>query len=258
MTATVSKLEIPSVRDRVGAEEWQTRVDLAAAYRIADYHGWTHLVYNHISARVPGRDEHFLINPLGLRFKEITASSLVKVDLDGTIVDPTPYEVIRAGFVIHSAVHAARADVKCVWHTHTVAGMAVGAQRHGLLPLNMGALHFYNRIGYHDYEGPSRDIDERERLAAALGGHPALILRNHGLLAVGPTIGQTFVTMWQLEKACAAQVATLAGNPELHVPPPEVCERSARLSEQPQRSGDEVTWPAYLRLADELDPSFRD
>ena len=245
------------MRDRVSAEEWETRVELACAYRIADHLGWTHMVYNHISAKVPGDGETFLINPFGFMFREITASSLIKVDLEGNVLDDTPHEVIRAGWVIHGAVHAARPEVRCVWHTHTVDGMAVGAQKDGLLPLNMGALQFHRRIGYHDYEGPSLDTAERERLAGALGPHNALILRNHGLLTCGTSIGETFVTMFQLEKACTAQVATLAGGRELHVPPPEVCERSARLSERPNRRLD-LVWDAYRRLADALFPTYRD
>lgn len=257
MTATLSPLPGRSVRDRVSPEEWAARVELACAYRIADHHGWTHMVYNHISSKIPGTQDRFLINPFGFMFREITASSLVKVDLEGNIQDDSPHEVIRAGWIIHSAVHATRPEVICVWHTHTLDGMAVGAQKDGLLPLNMGALHFYNRIGYHDYEGPSIDTGERQRLATALGKHDALILRNHGLLTCGTSIGDTFHTMFQLEKACSTQVATLAGGRELHLPPLEVCKHSEKSSERPNR-GLDLVWAAYRRLADELYPGYRD
>ena len=255
MTAVI-QFPVPSVRDKVSPAEWKTRVDLAAAYRIAHHLGWTHTIYNHISAKVPGADNQFLLNPFGLMYREITASSLVKVDLEGNVLDDSPFEVIRAGWVIHGAVHGAREDVRCVWHTHTIAGMAVGAQKAGLLPLNMGAMHFHNRIGYHDYEGPSLDPAEQPRIVAALGRHNALILRNHGLLTCGADIGATFVTHYQLEKACAAQVATLAGGGALHIPPPEVCEHSATLSARPNK-GIHMIWDAYQRLADDLDPSYR-
>ena len=254
MTATVSALHIPSLRPRVSPEEWETRVDLARAYRIADHMGWTHMVYNHISAKVPGTKGQFLLNPFGLMYREITASSLVKVDLEGNVLEDSPYEVIRAGWIIHGAVHAARADVNCVWHTHTIAGMAVGAQKGGLLPLTMSALWFDNRIGYHDYEGPSLDPAEQARIAAALGPHNALVLRNHGLLTCGASIGETFVTQFELEKACEAQVAALAGGREPHVPSPEVRERSATMREE----SDDRIWQAYARLADDLDPSYRE
>lgn len=254
------KLPKLSLKGKVSEEEWDARVNLAAAYRIADYHDWTHMIFNHISLRVPGKDDHFLINPLGVRFKEVTASNLVKIDVDGNIQGDTLFRVIRAGFVIHSAVHRSRSDAKAVWHTHTLAGMAVGAQKQGLLPLNMGAIHFYNRIGYHDYEGPSVDEGERERLARALGNYRALVLRNHGLLTVGRNIAEAFVNMWQLEKACASQVSTLAGGAELHLPPHEVCEHSASLNERQEKDRDVWTtiWPTYRRLADELDPSYRE
>ena len=252
-----SALKNDSVRNRVSEDEWQTRVNLAAAYRLAAHHGWTHMIYNHISARVPGRDEHFLINPLGFFYREITASCLVKVDLDGTIVDETPYSIIQAGFVIHSAVHRARPDVKCVMHTHTTAGIAVGAQKQGLLPHSMGACLFYNRIGYHAYEGPSLDLAERERLAQNLGLHNALVLRNHGLLTCGPNIGAAFHHMYQLEMACQSQIAAMAGGTELHLPPPEVCEHSARLTARPDKNPERLIWPAYIRLCDDLYPDYK-
>ena len=253
--ATVTKLAFPSLRDRVGADEWETRVELAACYRLVAHHGWTHMIFNHISARVPGTKDQFLINPRGLHFEEITASSLVRIDVDGNVLSETDYEVIEAGFVIHSAVHRARHDVACVLHTHTEAGMAVAAQACGLLPLSMSACRFYNRIGYHDYEGVTLDLDERERLVADLGPHMAVILRNHGLLTCGRTIGEAFCLMYELEKACASQVLAQAGG-ELHIPPPEVCEHSA--GQTSGRNTGEASWPAYVRMMDRLDPSYRD
>jgi ribulose-5-phosphate 4-epimerase/fuculose-1-phosphate aldolase len=199
-----------SMRERVSAEEWQLRVDLAACYRLIALHGWDDLVFTHVSARLPGPEHHFLINPYGLMFEEITASSLVKVDMRCTPLLPTPYVVNPAGFVIHSAVHAARHDAKCVLHTHTVAGMAVASLEEGLLPLTQKSMRFYNRIGYHDYEGVADDLDECPRLVASLGKHNALILRNHGLLTCGPTVGRAFFLMKNLEKSCQTQLAAMA------------------------------------------------
>jgi len=252
-----TKLKIPSVRNRVSAGEWEARVELAAAYRLVALYGWTHLVANHISARVPGETAHFLINPYGLMFREITASSLIKIDHDGNIVDPTPYEVNRAGFVIHSAVHAARPEIDCVLHTHTEAGMAISALDCGLLPLNQGAFRFYNRIAYHDYEGVALDTDERTRLARDLGPHKAMILRNHGLLTAGRTIGEAFLLMYHLEKTCKAQLMAQAAGAKFHIPPPDVCEHAARQFETGQVGG-ERAWAALLREAYEADPAYRD
>src|SRR5271154_2559614 len=188
MTKT-NVIKLKTLRDRVTAAEWQARVDLAACYRLAHHFGMTDLIYTHISARVPGPEEHFLINPYGLLFNEITASSLIKIDLDGAVVlkPDLDYPVNQAGFVIHSAVHAARPDVGCVMHTHTRAGMALSALECGLLPLTQTAMRFHGRIGYHEYEGPAVELDERQRLVANLGVHSAMILRNHGLLSAGAT-----------------------------------------------------------------------
>lgn len=255
MTAIAAKLEFPPLRDQVGAEEWETRVDLAASYRLVAHYGWTHLISNHISARVPGTDDEFLINPYGLMYEEITASSLVKVDLKGAILNDTKYTINQAGYVIHSAVHAARHDVECVLHTHTEAGMGVSAQAAGLLPISMSSLRFYERIGYHDYEGITLDVEERDRIVADLGTHMAMILRNHGLLTCGRTIGEAFVHMYHLEKACAAQLAALAGPGDIVIPPPEVCEKSAQQSGRGNHGNS--SWPALVRQMDRLDPSFR-
>ena len=177
--------QVPSLRQRVSDEEWQARVDLAAAYRLVAHYGWTHLINNHISLRVPGTQDQFLINPYGLLYEQITASNLVKIDVDGNILDETPYQVNRAGFVIHSAIHMARKDLHAVLHTHTVAGQAVSALDCGLLPLNQSAMRFYKRIGYHDFEGVANDLDERERIVRDLGEHKCLILKHHGLLTAG-------------------------------------------------------------------------
>jgi ribulose-5-phosphate 4-epimerase/fuculose-1-phosphate aldolase len=200
-----------SIRDDVSAQEWQTRVDLAACYRLVDHYGMSDLIYNHITARIPGT-EHLLINLYGLLYKEITASSLVKIDLEGNIVwkPTTDYGINVSGYVIHGAIHKARADVACVLHTHTRAGMAVAAMQCGLLPLSQTAMRFVGHIGLHDYEGPAIDLGERERIVSDLGPHDALIMRNHGLLTCGATIQQAFNTMYQLELSCRSQVDAMA------------------------------------------------
>ncbi len=189
MNAPTSAAAIAPV-GAIDPAEWTLRVELAAAYRIADHLGWSELIYTHISLRVPGPEHHFLINPYGLRFDEVTASNLVKIDADGRTVGAGAYKANEAGFVIHSAVHLARADAQCVFHTHTLAGMAVSAQAGGLLPIHMYSHNFYGRVAYHDFEGPSMNLGERERLVASLGSQPALILRNHGLLTVGRTVAR--------------------------------------------------------------------
>jgi ribulose-5-phosphate 4-epimerase/fuculose-1-phosphate aldolase len=240
-----------SIRDQVSPEEWRVRVDLAACYRLVDYYGMTDLTYNHITARVPGAEHHILINLYGLLYKEITASSLAKITLDGeTVWKPdTDYYVNRAGYVIHGAIHRARPDVTCVLHTHTRAGMAVAAMKCGLLPLNQTAIRFEGHLGYHDYEGPAIDLAERERLVRHLGAHDAMIMRNHGLLTCGATIPQAFNTMYQLELSCRAQVDAMAARTELVLPSREVLEKTAHLY-QPgtRRPYGVLEWPAMLRL----------
>lgn len=243
---------------RVGAAEWETRVNLAACYRLVAHYGWTDQIYNHISARVPAEEGRFLLNPYGLLYEEVTASSLVKIDAEGTIIsDATGMGVNAAGFVIHSAVHAARPDAHCVIHTHSRAGMAVSAQKAGLLPLTQHAMKFFNRLAYHDYEGIAIDLDERQRLARDLGPMSAMILRNHGLLTLGPTIRQAFEEMYYLERACEAQIDAMAGGTELNTPSPEACEKSARLFERPARAAATRDWPALLRMLDRRDDSYR-
>ncbi len=245
-------------KSRWSEAEWEVRVQLAACYRLVARYRMTDLIYTHISARVPGTEDQFLLNPYGLLFEEITASSLVKIDLDGRQVEEGPYGVNAAGFTIHSAIHAARHDVFCVLHTHTRAGMAVSCQRHGLLPLNQIALQFYNRLAYHDYEGIALDHDERPRLVRDLGDRQAMVLRNHGLLTAGRTIPEAFSLMFYLERACEVQIAALAGGSELVIPPPEVCEKTARQYEYDDgRPLGAEEWAAHIRMLDREDQGYR-
>jgi ribulose-5-phosphate 4-epimerase/fuculose-1-phosphate aldolase len=245
--------------------EWELRIQLAAAYRIIDHMGWSELIWTHTTVRVPGPEHHFLINRYGLRFDEVRASNLVKVDLHGNIIGDQAQEINPAGFVIHSAIHMARQDVQCIMHTHTVAGMAVAALRTGLLPISMYALGYYERVAYHDFEGPSLDIEERQRLAANLGDRNVLILRTHGLLTCGQTVAQAFVRMFRLERACQVQLAAQATGSELIVPPHEICEISAERSDdflaiEGGKGYSRVANPefdALMRLMDKKDPSYR-
>jgi ribulose-5-phosphate 4-epimerase/fuculose-1-phosphate aldolase len=246
------------IADRGMSEgEWQARVELAAAYRLCAELGWTDLIYTHISARVPGPEAHFLINPFGYAFEDFTSSSLVKIDIEGRIVGDTPHTVNAAGFVIHGAVHAARHDLHCVMHLHTDAGVALSMLEEGLLPLSQHAMQFCNRIGYHAYEGLALSHAERDRLIRDLGPHKAMILRNHGLLTAGATVAEAFVLMFNLEKAARTQMQAMAASSRLVTPPPEVCELAAQ-----QLEGDTVPvgareWPALLRRLDRADPSYR-
>ena len=235
----------------VSEAEWQVRCDLAALYRLVAHHRMTDLIYTHISARVPGPEHHFLINRYGVLFHEMRASDLVKIDLDGNVVDPDPQSkpVNAAGFTIHSAIHMSREDAMCVVHTHTSAGIAVSAQKQGLLPISQHALKFYGHLAYHGYEGIALDLDERDRLVRDLGTHDAMILVNHGLLACGPTIARAFHTIYYLERACQAQVAALSGGSELILPPEEVRQKTAA---QFNRGGNEahfdMLWESALRM----------
>jgi ribulose-5-phosphate 4-epimerase/fuculose-1-phosphate aldolase len=238
------------VRDEVSPEEWQARVELAACYRLVDTFGMTDLIYNHITARIPGT-EHLLINLYGLLYKEITASSLVKIDLAGNILakPDTDYGINRSGYVIHGAIHEAKPDVKCVIHTHTRAGMAVASMKCGLLPLTQTSIRFVGHIGYHDFEGPAINLDERVRLVRDLGEHDAMILRNHGLLTCGASVPQAFNTLYQLEMSCRAQVDVMAAGTEITLPSQEVLEHTAHLY-QPgtRRPYGVLEWPAMIRL----------
>jgi ribulose-5-phosphate 4-epimerase/fuculose-1-phosphate aldolase len=256
----LSQLGIASMRERVSRAEWDTRVDLAACYRLVHHFDMDDLVYNHISARVPGEEGHFLINAYGMTYDEITASSLVKIDFDGKVVQDsgTGYGVNLAGFVIHSAVHRGRPDVACVIHTHTPSGMAVSAMKCGLLPLTQNSMYF-GGIGYHDYEGPAVDLDEQRRLVADLGPHEAMILRNHGLLSVGRTIAEAFVTMYWLDRACQAQALAMASNTELNLPGRKTVETTnERYKPGQRRKIGELEWSGLLRLVERRYPGFRD
>ena len=247
-----------SVRDNVSDEEWELRVNLAACYRLIAMFGWDDLIFTHISARVPGSEEHFLINAYGLMFEEMTASSLVKVDLDGEIVQETPYFINPAGFTIHSAVHAAREDAGCVLHTHTKAGVAVSAQADGLVPISQISLFPYASLAYHDYEGIALNEDEKPRLVADLGDKKFLILRNHGLLTVGPTIPDAFLYMYALETACQTQIAAMSGGAELiQVPSPIVSGIQSQIDAVLKGFGGELAWPGLLRKLDRENPGFR-
>ncbi len=248
-----------SVQDQVSPEEWQVRIDLAACYRIIAMYGWDDLVFTHISARVPGGEDHFLINPYGMLFEEITASSLVKVDLDGNKVLETEHPVNPAGFVIHSAVHEAREDAGCVLHTHTKAGIAVSAQKEGLLPISQTAMFPYVTLGYHDYEGVALNEDEKPRLVADLGSNNALILRNHGLLTTAPTIADAFLLMYVLETACQIQIMAQSGGGELvRIPQPILDGVQAQAEQVTKGLGGSLIWPGLLRKLDRRDTSFRD
>jgi ribulose-5-phosphate 4-epimerase/fuculose-1-phosphate aldolase len=258
---TVSPLEIPSLEGKVSPDEWAARVDLAAAYRLVALFGWEDLVFTHISLRVPGTEDQFLINPYGVFFDEITASSLVKIDLNGDKVDDSPFPVNAAGFIIHSAIHGARHDARCVLHTHTLNGVAVAAQRDGLLPLSQHSLFVITSVGYHDFEGPALNADEKPRLVADLGTNTSLILRNHGLITVGESVAEAFVRMYYLEYACAIQVRAQAGGGELIHIDKTVIDKgySAAMQEQRRRNGGQhrLVWPGLLRRLDKRDTSYR-
>jgi ribulose-5-phosphate 4-epimerase/fuculose-1-phosphate aldolase len=238
--------------------EASLRVDLAACYRLVALHGWDDLVFTHISVRVPGPEHRFLINPYGMLFEEITASSLILVDPHGAKLAESAYPVNPAGFVIHSAVHAARPDVACVLHTHTVAGIAVASQAGGLLPLSQQATVALASLGYHGYEGIALNDEEKPRLQRDLGEHAALILRNHGLLTVGASVADAFLTMFNLQRACEIQIAAQSSGAELvSVDPRIVAGVRANMMAVTRGLGGALAWPALLRKLDRVDPSFR-
>lgn len=242
----------------MSAAERQLRIDLAATYRLAALHGWTDVIYTHISVRIPGPDHHFLINPFGLAFDEITASSLVRIDLDGNKVSDSPYPVNGAGFVIHSAVHMSRPDAQCVMHVHNDAGMALSMLPQGLLPLSQHAMMFHNRIGYHDYEGIALSLEERERLIHDLGRHKTLVLRNHGLLTCGETVAEAYMRMNYLDKSARTQLVAMAACKDLPIPPEDVCEHTASQFESDRSRLGDREWPSLLRRLDRVDPGYRD
>jgi ribulose-5-phosphate 4-epimerase/fuculose-1-phosphate aldolase len=268
------------MRERVSEAEWELRVDLAACYRLVAKYGMTDLIYNHITARVPGPEHHILISAYGMLYEEVTASSLIKVDLAGNIVEKPDhgYSVNAAGYIIHSAVHEAREDAQCVVHTHTPAGISVSAMEEGLLPLSQTAMRFHGHLAYHEYEGPAFNRGEKRRLVDHLGAHNAMILRNHGLLACGPSIPQAFNTIYWLEQACRIQVQLLSCQRPLHCAQPDVVERTAEalsgveitldneaatnpnLKQDAQKAGSGyglLEWPSLLRSLDRIDASYR-
>ncbi len=255
-----------AVRNEVSPEEWLARVDLAACYRLVHHFGMSDMIYNHISLRVPGEDNHFLINPFGMMYSEITASSLLKVDLDGEILyNPCPdYSINLAGYIIHSAVHSARHDVACVIHTHTPDGIAVSALECGLLPVSQLAMRFIGNVAYHDYEGVSVNEDERSRLVANMGNADVMFLRNHGLLAVGSSIQEAFNNIYRLERACITQIKAMSCRTPLSLPPEETVSLAYRqLKVQPSTDPKIkkepfgiLEWPALLRMLDAHDSSY--
>jgi ribulose-5-phosphate 4-epimerase/fuculose-1-phosphate aldolase len=245
-----------SLKGRVSAEEWQARVECAALYRLVALHGWDDMIFTHISMRVPGPEHHFLINPYGLLFEEITASSLVKVDLEGNIVAPTSYFINPAGFTIHSAIHAAREDAKCVIHLHTDAGVGVSSQKEGLLPISQNALIVLPRLAYHDYEGIALNLDERERLVADLGDKQLFLLKNHGTLAVGENAADAFVAIFFLERACAQQVAALSAGKDKILVAPEAAQTEVRSQGSATRGVARLAWPGLLRKLDRHLPGY--
>jgi ribulose-5-phosphate 4-epimerase/fuculose-1-phosphate aldolase len=248
---------LSSVRTQVSAAEWEQRVHLAACYRLVALYGWDDLIFTHISARVPGPGHHFLINPYGMLFEEITASSLVKVDLEGNKVMDAPYDINPAGFVIHSAVHAAREDAHCVLHLHSLNGIAVSAQRGGILPISQHSIFVLSSLAYHDYEGPALNDDEKPRLVRDLGDNRFLMLRNHGLLTVGHTVAEAFVAMYLFETSCMIQVrAQASGNELIGIGPSIIEGAGAQWAQVTKGSGGGLAWPALLRKLDRLDPAY--
>ncbi|MEO6433152.1 MAG: class II aldolase/adducin family protein [Sphingomicrobium sp.] len=255
--APLDSVAVPSLEGTVSDEEWNIRVDLAAAYRMVAHYGWDDLIFTHLSARVPGPEHHFLINPYNLMFEEITASSLVKIDVHGNAVEPTPFITNPAGFTIHSAIHMAREDAGAVMHLHTPAGQAVSAHEDGLLPLTQTAMLIRGSLGFHDYEGVATDLEERERLVADLGDKQGMILRNHGTLAVGGNVGECFLTLYYIERACAAQIMALSAGDKCSNPPQGTPEMAAEQGAIGLKvAANLLAWPALLRKAHRLDPSF--
>ena len=250
-------VDIPSMKGKVSDEEWAIRVDLAAAYRLVAHYGWDDLIFTHLSARIPGPEHHFLLNPYQLMFEEVTASSLVKVDVHGNPVDPTPFITNPAGFTIHSAVHMAREDAHAVMHLHTPAGQAVSAHEDGLLPLTQTAMLVRGELAYHDYEGVAVDLSERERIVADLGTKGAMLLRNHGTMAVGGNVGECFVKLYFIERACEAQIMALTAGDKVSGPPQGAAELAGEQGATGLKmAANLLAWPALKRKAYRLDPSF--
>lgn len=257
MNAPAIKINKP-VRDQVSKEEWEARVNLAACYRLMAEYGMIEMVANHISVRVPGSHNEFLINPYGMLYEEMTASSMLKIDLEGNVLfNATEYGVNQAGFVIHSAVHAARHDAGCVLHTHTLNGVAVSAQKHGVLPISQQSIFVLSSLGYHGYEGVALRDDEKPRLVADLGHHTHLMLRNHGLLTVGRTVADAFLAMYLFETVCNIQVRALAGGGELVTIDPEIVATARQQAAAVTRGlGAQLTWPGLLRRLERRHPGW--
>lgn len=252
-------MNIASLKEVVSAEEWQLRVDLAACYRLVALYGWSDLVFTHISVRIPGPEHHFLINPYGLMFDEITASSLVKVDQHCNKVIDSPFPVNPAGFTIHSCIHEARDDVTCVLHTHSRAGIAVSAQKAGVLPISQQSTFVLASLAYHAYEGVALRDEEKPRLQASLGRKNFLMLRNHGLLTVGKTIADAFLSMYTFENTCRIQIDALAGGGELVTVDPRIMDNMAQVMKTVTAGqGPNIAWPALLRKLERTDPSYKD
>lgn len=250
-------MNIASMKEVVSAEEWDLRVQLAACYRLVALYGWSDLVFTHISARVPGPEHHFLINPYGLMFDEITASSLVKVDRQCRKVIDSPFPVNPAGFTIHSCIHDARADVGCVLHTHSRAGVAVSAQKCGVLPISQQSTFVLASLAYHDYEGVALRDDEKPRLVADLGERNFLMLRNHGLLVVGPSVADAFLSMYIFENTCRIQIDAQAGGELVPIDPAILQGLAQVMKTVTAGQGAQIAWPALLRKLDRTDPSYR-
>jgi ribulose-5-phosphate 4-epimerase/fuculose-1-phosphate aldolase len=256
-TATTSALNIPSLQDQVSPEEWQLRVDLAAAYRLVALYGWSDLIFTHISARLPGPEHHFLINPYGLMFDEITASSLVKVDLKCNKLMDSPFPVNPAGFNIQSAIHEGREDALCVMHTHSRAGVAVSAQRCGVLPISQQSTFVLPSLAYHTYEGVAFREDEKPRLQADLGQANYLMLRNHGLLTIGRSVAGAFLNMYVFESTCQIQLAAQAGGPLIEVDPAILATTGHAMKVQTEGQGAAFVWPSLIRKLDRIDTSYK-
>ena len=250
-------MNIPSLKDKVSAEEWKLRTDLAACYRLVALYGWSDLVFTHISARVAGPEHHFLINPYGMMFDEITASSLIKIDSECNKLHESPFPVNPAGFTIHGAIHEVREDVICVLHTHTRAGVAVSAQKSGVLPISQQSTFVLAALGYHNYEGVALRPDERPRLQASLGKNTFLMLRNHGLLTCGPSVADTFLAMYLFETACQIQITAQSAGELIEVNPLIIKGMAEVMQAGSAGLGGQIAWPALLRKLDRLDPSYQ-
>ncbi len=259
MAKPAAALSTLDIRRQVSPEEWSVRQDLAAAYRLVALYGWDDMIFTHLSARVPGPAPHFLINPFGFMFDEITASSLVKIDVDGAVVLDNGYGINDAGFTIHSAVHMAREDAHAVMHLHTDAGVAVSCMETGLLPLNQHALLVCDDVAHHEYEGVALHLAERERLTADLGAKHLMLLWNHGTLGLGRTVAECFMRMYYFERACAVQVAALAAGASLHQPSAQAIDATVKLGAEPDLFGGlaESAWPALRRRLDRIDASYQ-